>query len=140
MPFDISLLNDVVPIEQKGLTSDQVTADLKRFFSLYGINVRIISVKTNNYSYIIEIKPPIGVRMNKIMSLNDEAKLFFGCEVKIDRSGGNKNTISIIVYTSHPIWSLKEALQSEKYEKTQSPLMIPVGLKATGDVLLLDLE
>jgi S-DNA-T family DNA segregation ATPase FtsK/SpoIIIE len=87
-----------------------------------------------------EFKPDPGIKYSRVVSLADDLCLALKAEsIRIDRMPG-KSTVGIEVPNGHrQKISLREAIQSTKFQQSESKLTVALGKTINGEVHIADL-
>lgn len=89
-----------------------------------------------------EIKPDLGVKVSTIRNLADDLKLNLAAkEIRIEAPIPGKNTVGIEIPNAHPeMVTLQQVIETDAFQRAESPLTIALGLTIEGDPLITNIE
>ncbi|MBR3446970.1 MAG: DNA translocase FtsK [Oscillospiraceae bacterium] len=107
----------------------------------FGVSVRIIGIRRGPTVTRYEIQPAAGVKISKITQLADDIGLNLGGKsVRIEAPIPGKPAVGIEVpNNTKDTVSLREILESEEFQNSQSKLTFAVGKDIDGHVILGDI-
>lgn len=117
-------------------------AKLERTFQSFGVKARVTQVHLGPAVTKYEVHPDVGVKVSKIVSLNDDLALALAAkDIRIEAPIPGKSAIGIEVPNSEVATvSLREVLESSQNDKPESKLMIGLGRDITGEAVLAELN
>ncbi|MDZ5473419.1 DNA translocase FtsK [Bacillus sp. 31A1R] len=117
-------------------------AKLERTFQSFGVKARVTQVHLGPAVTKYEVHPDVGVKVSKIVSLNDDLALALAAkDIRIEAPIPGKSAIGIEVPNSEvAMVSLREVLESKQNDKPDSKLMIGLGRDITGEAVLAELN
>ncbi|ANK60005.1 cell division protein FtsK [Loigolactobacillus backii] len=136
------LLQAIPPTDQ----SDEYQAikknsvKLKQTFDSFGIDVEVKNVNLGPAVTKYEIKPAIGVKVSKIVSLTDDLALALAAkDVRIEAPIPGKSLIGIEVPNRQiSTVSFRDVIESQP-KHPGKPLIVPVGRDISGNVIMIDI-
>ncbi len=104
----------------------------------FKIKATIVNVTQGPSVTRFEIQPALGVKVSRIRNLADDIKLNMAAkDIRIEAPIPGKNTIGIEVPNQYPqVVTLQEIIETEEFEKENSPLTIALGLTIEGKPLI----
>ncbi|ALC90958.1 cell division protein FtsK [Bacillus sp. FJAT-18017] len=117
-------------------------AKLERTFNSFGVKARVTQVHLGPAVTKYEVHPDVGVKVSKIVSLNDDLALALAAkDIRIEAPIPGKSAIGIEVPNSEvAVVSLREVLESSKNDRPESKLLIGLGRDITGEAVLAELN
>lgn len=140
---DISLLTEVKNnsnsnnTEQIRAQADKLESTLKSF----GVDAEVINITTGPTITRFELSPGIGVKVSKIVNLNDDIALSLAATgVRIEAPIPGKSAIGIEIPNKEKrVVDLRSLLVSSKWLENQQPLKVALGRDIPGQALIADL-
>lgn len=128
-------------IEYSTTTLQYNARTIEKKLSDFNVNGKIINVKPGPVITMYEFEPAAGVKVSQIINLSDDLALAMKVPgVRIQSHIVGKSAVGIEVPNAkRRIVYLKEVLQSEKFQNSQSILTICLGVDATGEPVVTDL-
>lgn len=100
----------------------------------------VVSSQAGPVVHIHEFEPSPGVKVNKILSLQDDLMLALKAKSLMMSLYGGKNTITIEVPSqSRSLITLREIMESQEFQNEESILNIALGRGADGSLMIFDL-
>ncbi|KAF0820437.1 DNA translocase FtsK [Bacillus sp. ZZV12-4809] len=117
-------------------------AKLERTFQSFGVKARVTQVHLGPAVTKYEVHPDVGVKVSKIVSLNDDLALALAAkDIRIEAPIPGKSAIGIEVPNSEvAMVSLREVIESKQNDRPDSKLMIGLGRDITGEAVLAELN
>ncbi|WP_041637876.1 DNA translocase FtsK [Anoxybacillus flavithermus] len=118
------------------------TERLNETFKNFNVGATVVHVTQGPTVTRFEVQPELGVKVNKITNLADDIKLNLAAvDIRIEAPIPGKNTIGIEVpnRSSRPVF-IREVLQSEVFQQSDSPLTVALGLDISGNPIVTDLK
>ncbi|WP_102271402.1 DNA translocase FtsK [Cytobacillus massiliigabonensis] len=117
-------------------------AKLERTFQSFGVKARVTQVHLGPAVTKYEVHPDVGVKVSKIVSLNDDLALALAAkDIRIEAPIPGKSAIGIEVPNSEvAMVSLREVIESRQNDKPNSKLLIGLGRDITGESVLAELN
>lgn len=117
-------------------------AKLERTFQSFGVKARVTQVHLGPAVTKYEVHPDVGVKVSKIVSLNDDLALALAAkDIRIEAPIPGKSAIGIEVPNSEiAMVSLREVIESKQNDKPDSKLLIGLGRDITGEAVLAELN
>ena len=117
-------------------------AKLERTFQSFGVKARVTQVHLGPAVTKYEVHPDVGVKVSKIVSLNDDLALALAAkDIRIEAPIPGKSAIGIEVPNSEvAMVSLREVLESKQNDKPDAKLLIGLGRDITGEAVLAELN
>ncbi|KIQ93708.1 Septum-associated FtsK-like translocase of DNA [Anoxybacillus thermarum] len=115
---------------------------LNETFKNFNVGAKVVHVTKGPTVTRFEVQPELGVKVNKITNLADDIKLNLAAvDIRMEAPIPGKNTIGIEVpnRSSRPVF-IREVLQSEAFQKSDSPLTVALGLDISGKPIVTDLK
>ncbi|MED0687016.1 DNA translocase FtsK [Anoxybacillus ayderensis] len=115
---------------------------LNETFKNFNVGAKVVHVTKGPTVTRFEVQPELGVKVNKITNLADDIKLNLAAvDIRMEAPIPGKNTIGIEVpnRSSRPVF-IREVLQSEAFQKSDSPLTVALGLDIAGRPIVTDLK
>ncbi|MEW6097286.1 MAG: DNA translocase FtsK [bacterium] len=139
----ISLLNDSLPPSEKDLREDLLLISklLEETLEDFGIEAKVVQVNRGPVVTSFEVQPAAGVKVSKVTSLSDDIALALAAPtIRIEAPIPGKQVIGIEVPNrkATPV-CIKEALSTDTFVKSSSPLTIALGKDIFGNPIIADL-
>lgn len=117
-------------------------AKLERTFQSFGVKARVTQVHLGPAVTKYEVHPDVGVKVSKIVSLNDDLALALAAkDIRIEAPIPGKSAIGIEVPNSEvAVVSLREVIDSKENDRPDSKLLIGLGRDITGESILAELN
>ncbi|CAM3734953.1 DNA translocase FtsK [Mesobacillus thioparans] len=117
-------------------------AKLERTFHSFGVKARVTQVHLGPAVTKYEVHPDVGVKVSRIVSLNDDLALALAAkDIRIEAPIPGKSAIGIEVPNSEvAVVSLREVIESKQNNKPGSKLQIGLGRDITGEAVLAELN
>ncbi|KFZ43181.1 DNA translocase FtsK [Anoxybacillus flavithermus] len=118
------------------------TDRLNETFKNFNVGATVVHVTQGPTVTRFEVQPELGVKVNKITNLADDIKLNLAAvDIRIEAPIPGKNTIGIEVpnRSSRPVF-IREVLQSDEFQQSDSPLTVALGLDISGKPIVTDLK
>lgn len=117
-------------------------AKLERTFQSFGVKARVTQVHLGPAVTKYEVHPDVGVKVSKIVSLNDDLALALAAkDIRIEAPIPGKSAIGIEVPNSEvAMVSLREVIETNQNDKPNSKLLIGLGRDITGESVLAELN
>ncbi|PLR94779.1 DNA translocase FtsK [Bacillus sp. T33-2] len=116
-------------------------AKLERTFQSFGVKARVTQVHLGPAVTKYEVHPDVGVKVSRIVSLNDDLALALAAkDIRIEAPIPGKSAIGIEVPNSEvAVVSLREVLEA-KNDRPGSKLQIGLGRDITGEAVQAELN
>ncbi|KKP69010.1 MAG: cell division FtsK/SpoIIIE [Candidatus Moranbacteria bacterium GW2011_GWE1_35_17] len=120
---------------------DENTDIIKDTFSNFGIALEDGGVKIGPAVTQYSFRPAVGVKLSKIVALGDDLALALAAHpIRIEAPIPGKSLIGIEVPNKKSIMiRLKNALESEEFKNSKSPLTLALGKNVEGKFVVADL-
>ncbi|WP_230199538.1 DNA translocase FtsK [Bacillus testis] len=108
----------------------------------FNVKASVVNITQGPAVTQFEVQPEAGVKVNKITNLTDDIKLCLAAQdIRMEAPIPGKHTIGIEIpnRTSRPVF-LREIIESEAFESSESPLTVAMGLDITGAPIVTDLR
>ncbi|KIY20757.1 FtsK/SpoIIIE family DNA translocase [Mesobacillus subterraneus] len=117
-------------------------AKLERTFHSFGVKARVTQVHLGPAVTKYEVYPDVGVKVSRIVSLNDDLALALAAkDIRIEAPIPGKSAIGIEVPNSEvAMVSLREVIEANQHQKSASKLQIGLGRDITGEAVLAELN
>lgn len=117
-------------------------AKLERTFQSFGVKARVTQVHLGPAVTKYEVHPDVGVKVSRIVSLNDDLALALAAkDIRIEAPIPGKSAIGIEVPNSEvAMVSLREVIEAKQHNKPQAKLQIGLGRDITGEAVLAELN
>lgn len=117
-------------------------AKLERTFQSFGVKARVTQVHLGPAVTKYEVHPDVGVKVSRIVSLNDDLALALAAkDIRIEAPIPGKSAIGIEVPNSEvAMVSLREVIESKQQNKPGAKLQIGLGRDITGEAVLAELN
>jgi S-DNA-T family DNA segregation ATPase FtsK/SpoIIIE len=114
---------------------------LERTFESFGVRARIRKVHVGPAVTKYEVYPDVGVKVSKIVSLNDDIALALAAkEIRIEAPIPGKSAVGIEVPNQETsMVSLREVLETKENDPYASKVLIGLGRDISGNPVLADL-
>lgn len=140
----INLLNEPLESDQSGEYKAIKTnaKKLEQTLLNFGVKVKVTQVHLGPAVTKYEILPDIGVKVSKIVNLQDDLALALAAkDIRMEAPIPGKSAIGIEVPNSEvAMVSLREVLQSEENNRPDKKLLISFGRDVTGKAMLHELN
>lgn len=115
---------------------------LERTFESFGVKAKIRKVHVGPAVTKYEVYPDVGVKVSKIVSLNDDLALALAAkEIRIEAPIPGKSAVGIEVPNQEiSMVTLREVLESKANDAKASKLLIGLGRDISGNPVLADLS
>ncbi|MEW9501248.1 DNA translocase FtsK [Jeotgalibacillus marinus] len=115
---------------------------LEKTFQSFGVRAKVTQVHLGPAVTKYEVHPDVGVKVSKIVSLNDDLALALAAkDIRIEAPIPGKSAIGIEVPNSEvAMVSLREVLEAQGKERDSSKLLIGLGRDITGEALVAELN
>ncbi|MDR2817182.1 MAG: DNA translocase FtsK [Oscillospiraceae bacterium] len=123
--------------EELKVTANKLIETLKSF----GVGATIVDISRGPSVTRYELQPSVGVKINKITGLSDDIALNLATVgVRIEAPVPNKAAVGIEVPNkTTTLVNIREALESEPFEKNKSNLTIALGKDIAGNFTVADI-
>ncbi len=134
------------PDHSKSGTSEEAlretAAKLQQVFDTFGVKVRITNVVCGPSVTRYELTPELGVKVSKILSLQDDIKLnLAAADIRIEAPIPGKAAIGIEVPNKTPTGvSIRELLESKEFLEHPSNIAYAVGKDIGGRIIVSDIQ
>lgn len=117
-------------------------AKLERTFQSFGVKARVTQVHLGPAVTKYEVHPDVGVKVSKIVSLNDDLALALAAkDIRIEAPIPGKSAIGIEVPNSEvAMVSLREVIETKGKDKPDAKLLIGLGRDITGEAVMAELN
>ncbi|HEX7065348.1 MAG TPA: DNA translocase FtsK [Bacillales bacterium] len=115
---------------------------LERTFESFGVKAKIRKVHVGPAVTKYEVYPDVGVKVSKIVSLNDDLALALAAkEIRIEAPIPGKSAVGIEVPNQEiSMVTLREVLEAKTNDRKASKLLIGLGRDISGNPVLADLS
>nr|WP_106784305.1 DNA translocase FtsK [Lysinibacillus timonensis] len=115
---------------------------LEQTFSSFGVKARVTQVHLGPAVTKYEIMPDVGVKVSKIVSLQDDLALALAAkDIRMEAPIPGKSAIGIEVPNSEiAMVTLREVLEAKENNRPDSKLLIGFGRDITGQAILAELN
>ncbi len=141
-PLDI--LNQPVKTNQNRDRShiSENVKKLEQTFESFGVNAKVLKVHVGPAVTKYEVHPAVGVKVSRIVNLNDDLALALAAkDIRIEAPIPGKSAIGIEVPNQEVSFvTLREVLESPKYQQAKSKLTVALGRDISGEPLISDLS
>ena len=119
----------------------ETAAKLQQVFKTFGVNVKVTNVTCGPSVTRYELMPEMGVKVSRIVGLQDDIKLNLAAEeIRIEAPIPGKAAVGIEVPNKETAdVLLRELLDSEEFKKHPSPLAYAVGKDIAGNIIVSDI-
>lgn len=139
----VTLLNRPEKTDVSGQRSyiSQNARKLEQTFESFGVKAKVMKVHLGPSVTKYEVHPAVGVKVSKIVNLNDDLALALAAkDIRIEAPIPGKSAIGIEVPNQEvSIVSLREVIESKHYQESSSKLAIALGRDISGEPLVTDL-
>lgn len=124
--------------EELHATAAKLTETLKSF----GVGATITEISCGPSVTRYELQPSVGVKISKITNLADDIALNLAAAgVRIEAPIPNKSAVGIEVPNKiTSVVNIREILESEKFQKSQSKLTVALGKDISGNISIADIS
>ncbi len=131
-------LSGVQDVEQELKTNAQILIDT---LSSFGVQAKIMDISRGPSVTRYEIQPLAGVKISKITNLADDIALNLAASgVRIEAPIPNKAAVGIeIPNQKGSVVNIRTIFQTKKFQESQSPLTIALGMDIAGNEVVADL-
>jgi S-DNA-T family DNA segregation ATPase FtsK/SpoIIIE len=108
----------------------------------FNVRAKVVNVTQGPSVTRYEVQPEPGVKVNKITNLSDDIKLSLAArDIRMEAPIPGKHTIGIEVpnKTSRPVL-ISEIINSQTFHRSDSPLLVALGLDISGKPIVTDLS
>jgi len=114
---------------------------LENTLAEFGVSAKVVKINRGPVITMYELEPAEGTRVAKITSLGDNISLAMkSSNIRIVAPLPGKGTIGVEVPNDKSeLVLLKDIIQTEEYQKEDSPLKLAIGKDISGTPLVLDL-
>ncbi|MCR5160936.1 MAG: DNA translocase FtsK [Lachnospiraceae bacterium] len=139
----LSLLNKSTG-KKGGMTEAELretAAKLQQVFKTFGVNVKVTNVTCGPSVTRYELMPEMGVKVSRIVGLQDDIKLNLAAEeIRIEAPIPGKAAVGIEVPNKETAdVLLRDLLDSDEFKKHPSPLAYAVGKDIAGNIIVSDI-
>ena len=115
---------------------------LEKTFYSFGVKAKVVQVHLGPAVTKYEIMPDTGVKVSKIVSLQDDLALALAAkDIRMEAPIPGRSAIGIEVPNSNiAVVSLREVLESNAAKKSEAPLLVGFGRDVTGQAMLAQLN
>jgi DNA segregation ATPase FtsK/SpoIIIE, S-DNA-T family len=115
---------------------------LERTFQSFGVKAKVTKVHLGPAVTKYEVYPDVGVKVSKIVNLNDDLALALAAkDIRIEAPIPGKSAVGIEVPNSEVATvSLREVLEAKENDKPDAKLLIGLGRDISGDAVLAELN
>ncbi|MBM7579914.1 DNA translocase FtsK [Jeotgalibacillus terrae] len=115
---------------------------LEKTFQSFGVKAKVTQVHLGPAVTKYEVHPDVGVKVSKIVNLNDDLALALAAkDIRIEAPIPGKSAIGIEVPNSEvAMVSLREVLEANKSKKEEAKLLIGLGRDITGEAVAAELN
>ncbi|MDM5332795.1 DNA translocase FtsK [Ureibacillus composti] len=115
---------------------------LEQTFASFGVKAKVMQVHLGPAVTKYEVMPDVGVKVSKIVSLQDDLALALAAkDIRMEAPIPGKSAIGIEVPNSEiAIVTLREVLESKENNKPDAKLLIGFGRDITGQAILAELN
>ncbi|MCH7782742.1 DNA translocase FtsK [candidate division KSB1 bacterium] len=141
----LDLLNSpAADLKHEGDTKEDIIrqADiLENTFLDFGVHAKVVEVQPGPVLTLYEVRPDTGVKISKILSLQDDLALAMKAKgIRIIAPIPGKDTVGIEIPNHHSsVVYLKSLLTDPAFTSAKSKLTIALGKTVTGEVYFADL-
>lgn len=140
-PFDLLLLPQKSNQQSQKQYISENARKLERTFESFGVRAKIRKVHVGPAVTKYEVYPDVGVKVSKIVSLNDDLALALAArEIRIEAPIPGKSAVGIEVPNRDvSMVTLREVLEAREADQYTSKLMIGLGRDISGNPVFADL-
>ncbi|WP_404409263.1 DNA translocase FtsK [Jeotgalibacillus malaysiensis] len=115
---------------------------LEKTFQSFGVRAKVTQVHLGPAVTKYEVHPDVGVKVSKIVNLNDDLALALAAkDIRIEAPIPGKSAIGIEVpNTEVAMVSLREVLEANKNKRDEAKLLIGLGRDITGEAVAAELN
>ncbi|TFE02813.1 DNA translocase FtsK [Jeotgalibacillus salarius] len=115
---------------------------LEKTFQSFGVRAKVTQVHLGPAVTKYEVHPDVGVKVSKIVNLNDDLALALAAkDIRIEAPIPGKSAIGIEVPNSEvAMVSLREVLEANKGKRDDAKLLIGLGRDITGEAVAAELN
>ena len=119
----------------------EIAARIKSKFEEFNVHGSVVQINPGPVVTTFEFKPEAGVKYSRITTLTEDLCLGLQAEsILIERIPG-KPTVGIEVpNTRREVISLRQILESDEFQNSNSPLTVPLGKDISGRIKVTALE
>ncbi|MCR5625156.1 MAG: DNA translocase FtsK [Lachnospiraceae bacterium] len=139
-------LLDPVPVLNDKINSDaelmEMADKLQETLKSFGVNVTIEDVVSGPSVTRFELKPEVGVKVNKVKSLSDDIMLSLAVKsIRIEAPIPGKSAIGIEIPNAkkRPV-TFRELIEGEEFKDSNAGLAFAVGKDIYGKIIVTDIE
>jgi DNA segregation ATPase FtsK/SpoIIIE, S-DNA-T family len=127
-----------------GITDDErrIKARLiEETLASFKVEARVVGVNTGPAVTQFELQPAVGVKVNKITTLDKDLALALAAQsIRIEAPIPGKNVVGIeIPNSSISLVTIREVLDSEEFEANRGKLKLPLGKDVSGTPVIADM-
>ena len=143
-PYRFPPISLLAPIRNKGPKSDQDVRDtamkLKNTLESFGVSVTITDYSRGPAVTRYELTPEVGVKVSKILSLQDDIKLSLAAaDIRIEAPIPGKSAIGIEVPNKEKqMVGFRELMEYEGFKNAKSKLAFALGKDIGGQIIVGD--
>lgn len=111
---------------------------LERTLKHFNVKAEVVNATQGSSVTRFEVRPDIGVKVSRIRNLVDDIKLNMAAkDIRIEAPIPGRHTVGIEVpnKNAYPV-GLQEIIQTDEFNKSESPLTIALGLTIEGESLV----
>ncbi|MBR5739412.1 MAG: DNA translocase FtsK [Lachnospiraceae bacterium] len=114
---------------------------LKQTFETFGVGITVTNISCGPSVTRYEIQPDLGVKVSKVLSLQDDIKLSLAAaDIRIEAPIPGKAAIGIEIPNKHKTGVvLRDLLESDEYKDSKSKLSYGLGRDVDGHTIISDL-
>ncbi len=140
----LDLLVEAKPTDQSA-EYDQIKANARKLeetFESFGVKAKITQVHLGPAVTKYEVQPAVGVKVSRIVSLNDDIALALAAkDIRIEAPIPGKSAIGIEVANQQvAVVTLREVLENNSHNKPEDKLQIALGRDISGEATLAHLN
>ncbi|PPA72476.1 FtsK/SpoIIIE family DNA translocase [Jeotgalibacillus proteolyticus] len=115
---------------------------LEKTFQSFGVRAKVTQVHLGPAVTKYEVHPDVGVKVSKIVNLNDDLALALAAkDIRIEAPIPGKSAIGIEVPNSEvAMVSLREVLEAQSKDRDSAKLLIGLGRDITGEAVVAELN
>lgn len=119
----------------------ETAAKLQSTLETFGVRVHITEISQGPAVTRYEMQPELGVKVSKILSLQDDIKLALAAtEIRIEAPIPGKSAVGVEVPNRHrETVSLREVLDSDEFKHAKSKTAFGVGRDLSGRIVVTDI-
>lgn len=108
----------------------------------FGVDAKVVHITTGPSITRFELKPGPGVKISKIVSLNDDIALSLAATtVRIEAPIPGKSAVGIEIPNSETaVVGLRSLIESEDYKQKKDKLLVPLGRDIPGQAIYCDIS